>query len=1175
MFDTLTKSQKHCFIFLICCIISKKTPIIQGPTASGKSYLVSVFATLLGQETNLYQMNSNTGLSILTGQEVIKGNFDEEEKSKICEAYNSIKDIIQYKKNFADMELKHYKRIISKIDKKLEEEGLEEDIINSLKSARRTIFIIISPPSRFSHIDSVFIESILKDQGQWVILDGIEMAPSQIPEKIAPLCGENPELSIFESGKGIYITSKDIKENFQLFIVYNPFNKGAKILDSVLFNKCVSFTLPSIDNSQPDSATVIYNSMKLKKKTNKNVWNILSSKLAASHMLASKISENHLEQMAGGIKITPRNLAFLTTDRNKNDFDDNKVDETVNWIKSVLTFYYFNSFIDDINEKNKNASDFYKKEQFKKDIYEEFRKNQKLILTANDISEEEMFPEIVKSLMEIQIASINGTTKYNFNLGQFVRNCLEVPIEQANLEYIKNQIEDTLNLLNISNLNEESLSSFYQIKLVENLFNELLENIGSIKVENKGKKLNSDELLKINALKPILLRFRLLEGLTNIGKENFGYGLNPIVYTKDLYQLILKLNDLLLKKNKYALKEFVSFCKEYHHFLNCVLIIFPYNQFNEICNDTDFEIAYNYIKFMVEYYKNKTNFSFIFDNEEISFIFEEKQYDRIFPILKLNEKNSIYLSQGTNINFYKTQQGKISSANLIYKIEHINKAKTVQSLNFLRKYSGIINPANIIDFYNIFKNENNELVSEKKFLTSNLFSSNNSIIPKIWTLLLSFENDSEILNYIIKNLLPFEREIYSIIKNEFYDNLDDKLKIESYLLFTEKMNFFYNEDSFLYKDLIGKKLEQNLRDDQYSSYANKIENELSQLDTLKEFSWPEGSINKYQEILNTRLEEVNEKIETEKKDLELKKAIKKLQELKNKLSKLPLKGGYEISKGHILEKINNLLKDKLELILNKTPEIEKEIEDLKSVSNDKRNVSLSGNNLDWGKPVSLSHSVEESQTINLYKNMLYYATCNELQNKLLNAKEYKERIIYGNQLEKLGLISLLKYIYSIGDEALGAENRKKIQSMFRAQLMFNLWNSGLDQTSVKNFIKELNNRIERKYISEQEYAFTYQIANEYSLTTKIIQPKFDAKDIIYLFFKYNENNEYFAGQIFDGINIQAMKMNNIYKEVIDETDKKKDSLSMCDVSYICGKIIYREFFKKYEDNLPETFQTLL
>jgi type IV secretory pathway ATPase VirB11/archaellum biosynthesis ATPase len=48
LFNTLTKAQKHCFIFLICSIISKKTPIIQGPTASGKSYLLNVVSILLG-----------------------------------------------------------------------------------------------------------------------------------------------------------------------------------------------------------------------------------------------------------------------------------------------------------------------------------------------------------------------------------------------------------------------------------------------------------------------------------------------------------------------------------------------------------------------------------------------------------------------------------------------------------------------------------------------------------------------------------------------------------------------------------------------------------------------------------------------------------------------------------------------------------------------------------------------------------------------------------------------------------------------------------------------------------------------------------------------------------------------------------------------------------------------
>ena len=151
---------------------------------------------------------------------------------------------------------------------------------------------------------------------------------------------------------------------------------------------------------------------------------------------------------------------------------------------------------------------------------------------------------------------------------------------------------------------------------------------------------------------------------------------------------------------------------------------------------------------------------------------------------------------------------------------------------------------------------------------------------------------------------------------------------------------------------------------------------------------------------------------------------------------------------------------------------------------------------------------EEYDIIKLYKDMFYYATCNELQEKILNAKEYKERIIIGNQLEKIGLGSLLKYIYNIGNEALGIKKRKKIQSMFRAQLMFNIWNNGIDQIKVKNFIKELNNRANRKKILDQDYFYTYQIANEYSLNTKIIQPKFEPKDIIYLFFKYDENKEY-------------------------------------------------------------------
>ena len=42
-------------------------------------------------------------------------------------------------------------------------------------------------------------------------------------------------------------------------------------------------------------------------------------------------------------------------------------------------------------------------------------------------------------------------------------------------------------------------------------------------LKSKEQKINSDQLLRIDTLKSILLKFRLLEGLTNKGKENFGY----------------------------------------------------------------------------------------------------------------------------------------------------------------------------------------------------------------------------------------------------------------------------------------------------------------------------------------------------------------------------------------------------------------------------------------------------------------------------------------------------------------------------------------------------------------------------------------------------------------------------------------------------------------------------
>ena len=49
--------------------------------------------------------------------------------------------------------------------------------------------------------------------------------------------------------------------------------------------------------------------------------------------------------------------------------------------------------------------------------------------------------------------------------------------------------------------------NYCQIKIVKNIYEELLEEIDSVKSEEKGNKLNSDELLRNNVLRKTFLRF--------------------------------------------------------------------------------------------------------------------------------------------------------------------------------------------------------------------------------------------------------------------------------------------------------------------------------------------------------------------------------------------------------------------------------------------------------------------------------------------------------------------------------------------------------------------------------------------------------------------------------------------------------------------------------------------
>ncbi len=239
LFNSLTQSEKFCILFLLCCLKANKVPIIQGSTATGKSYSINVLSNILGEDLYIYQMNENTGISIFTGQSIIKQNFSEKEMKEL---ENIIKLVNYDNINITEINGEDIQNIIELINKKLEKKDIDEENNLILENAKNYILKIISPINRFEHQDSALIKAIKK--GKWVLLDGIEHSPSIISEKLSSFYGEDPSLNIYESGYEELNFDKDnINNNCKLFFIYDSSSQNSQKIEPSLFHKSMKFTM--------------------------------------------------------------------------------------------------------------------------------------------------------------------------------------------------------------------------------------------------------------------------------------------------------------------------------------------------------------------------------------------------------------------------------------------------------------------------------------------------------------------------------------------------------------------------------------------------------------------------------------------------------------------------------------------------------------------------------------------------------------------------------------------------------------------------------------------------------------------------------------------------------------------------------------------------------------------
>lgn len=250
LIQCMTESQRNAFAVLDV-VSSKYIPIIlKGPTASGKTHSVQMFANTFNKKLTVVQFNADMNDSIVFGGyqplSQLRPAQQEEIKNDLNQIGNPVKSITisNWSPSSLDLitqKLREYKASVN--ETKSEQ---IENLINKINNNCQFYNLI-------DRYDSVIVKA-MKD-GNWLLLDSIEAAPIFIMDLIISLLSSKPKLNLYEHGSNNVIKAHP---NFRLFMTYNPYeiSQRRKISQSVL-NRCFICPLQLIDQDFLNSFNVL------------------------------------------------------------------------------------------------------------------------------------------------------------------------------------------------------------------------------------------------------------------------------------------------------------------------------------------------------------------------------------------------------------------------------------------------------------------------------------------------------------------------------------------------------------------------------------------------------------------------------------------------------------------------------------------------------------------------------------------------------------------------------------------------------------------------------------------------------------------------------------------------------------------------------------------------------
>ncbi|EGF81776.1 hypothetical protein BATDEDRAFT_10013, partial [Batrachochytrium dendrobatidis JAM81] len=192
---------------LVQCVETKSLPLIIGPTATGKSSIVRLLASISGQ--NLHEVTLNPGVDALE----LLGGFEQIDLVRLSQEIIDTFEKVLHTVLTSGLSLQ---KIAASLHTPLHAFA---DIQNLLTTY--TEFLSSGVRGRFEWVDSALIRAL--EHGDWLLIDNVNLCSTSVLDRLNPLVETNGAIAISERG----LVHGEIKvitphPNFRLFMAMDP-----------------------------------------------------------------------------------------------------------------------------------------------------------------------------------------------------------------------------------------------------------------------------------------------------------------------------------------------------------------------------------------------------------------------------------------------------------------------------------------------------------------------------------------------------------------------------------------------------------------------------------------------------------------------------------------------------------------------------------------------------------------------------------------------------------------------------------------------------------------------------------------------------------------------------------------------------------------------------------------